>query len=149
MALVHTVGIGILDYVGSKKSMTLYVPATVSIATLQTELNTYLPAIDAAIDGQIVDAQVTLGLTLPGGMKGSAVTGNTVREGALEGYDAAATAFKFSYYVPSWKNAGFAGNDVLNTGVYATANGAPIIFASDRDGNALTAFISGRRTFRK
>lgn len=149
MALVHTIGVGIIDYTGSKKSMTLYCPATVSLATLQTEMNTYLPAIDAVIDGQIVDSQVTLGLTLPGGMKTSPVAGNTVREGALEAYSAAATAFRFSYYVPSWKNAGFAGNDVLNTGVYATANGAPIIFASDRDGNALVSFLGGRRTFRK
>jgi len=149
MALVHTIGIGIQDYVGGRKSMAIYTSATLSLATVQTDLNTFLPAIDAAVDGKIVDAQVTIGLTLPGGLKGAPVTGNTVREGALLKYNAAATAFTWGMYVPSWMNAGFSGNDVLTTGVYFTAEGAIIAFGSDRDGNAITSFISGKRTFRK
>lgn len=149
MALVHTIGVGVLDYTGKNKSIAIYCPATVPLATVQTDLNTYLPLIDAAIDGKITDAQVTIGLSLPGGLKGAAVAGNTVREGALDGYSAASTAFKFSYFIPSWANAGFAGNAVLNTGAYGAANAAILAFGSDRDGNLLTAFISGRRTFRK
>jgi hypothetical protein len=149
MGLVHTVGVGILDYTGVKKSMAIYVPATVALATVQTEMNTFLPAIDAVIDGKIEDAQITIGLTLPGGMKGSAAAGNTVREGALLKYNAAATAFTFGLYVPSWANAGFAGNTPLTSGIYATAEGALVIFGSDRDANAITAYLSGKRAFRK
>jgi len=149
MAIVSTIGIRIRDYVGGEKSMPLYVPATVSLATIQSELNTYLPELDAVIDGKIELAVVTIGLTLPGGLKGTPVTGHTVREGALNGYEAAATDFRYSLFVPSWEEAGFAGNTVLDTGAYATANGGPIVFASDKDGNALTTFLSGRRTFRK
>jgi hypothetical protein len=149
MAIVSTIGIRIRDYVGGEKSFPLYVPATVSLATIQSELNAFLPELDAVIDGKIELAVVTIGLTLPSGMKGAPVTGHTVREGVLNSYDAANTDFKFSPYWPSAAEAGFVGNSWLNTGIYATANGGPIVFASDKDGNALSSYLSGRRTFRK
>jgi len=149
MALVHTIGIGIQDYAGDRKSMAIYVPATLSLATVQTDLNTYLPLVDAAIDGKIVDAEITMALSLPGGMKGSAATGNTVHEGALGRYSAAATAFTYGQYVPSWSNAGFSGNTPLTTGAYGAAENGLFAFASDRDGNLLVAYLSGKRAFRK
>jgi len=149
MALVHTIGVSIQDASGNKKSMAIYVPATLSLATVQTEMNTFLPAIDAAIDGKIVDSAVTIALSLPGGMKTAADAGNTVHEGALLRYSAASTAFEFGLYVPSWCNSGFTGDTPVTTGVWATAEGAPIIFASDRQANALTAYLGGRRAFRK
>lgn len=149
MALVHTIGTSIQDYSGNKKSMAIYVPASLSLTDVQTQMNSFLPAIDAAIDGKIIDAAVTIALSLPVGLKTAADNGNTVHEGALLRYAAASTAFEFGLYVPSWCNSGFTGDTPVTTGVWATAEGAPIIFASDRNANALNAYLGGRRAFRK
>src|SRR6266849_4039054 len=149
MSLVTTIGIRIRDFTGKEKSMLMYVLGSVSLATIQTELNTFLPELDAVIDGRIELATATIALTLPCGLKGTPVAGNTVREGVLNSYDAAATDFKYSLYAPSAANAGFVGNVWLNTGIYATFNGGPIVFATDKDGNALLTYLGGKRTFRK
>jgi hypothetical protein len=153
MAVVNAVSIKIQDYVGGKgstKSLLLYIPATVTVSTLNTLMSTLLPALDAVIDGQIVDSRVDLALTLPGGLKSSPVTGQDVHNGATLTYDPNSTDFAYSTYVPTWEIAGFAGQDVLNTGDYATFI-AEIISDNftDRDGNDFNAFTGGIRARRK
>jgi len=104
----------------------------------------------AVVDGKIISAQVVIGLDLPGGLKADAIDGNRVREGALLDYTADDTSYRQSFYVPSWRNAGFnaESDDVNNTGVYATFITFVLGFF-DRNGNALSSFIDGVRTFRK
>jgi len=148
MALVHAVGVSVRDFAGDVKSITLYMLATTSLADVQTAVTAFVTDLDPVIDGKPIDAQVTIKLSLPA-VKTDPVDGNTVREGALLSYSAADTDYKFSPYIPSWENDGFAGNTVLATGDYDTLEGQIAALFTDRDGNALDTFISGKRAFRK
>lgn len=150
MALVNVISIGIKDFVGNRKTVALFTPATLTLANLQTLTDNLLPDLDAVIDGQIVDVSVQLALTVVAGLKSAPVAGNTVREGANLTYDAANTDYAYSVYIPSWENAGFAGDAVLVTTPYDALEGDfTTLSVSDRDGNALTSFSTGKRTFRK
>lgn len=150
MALVHVVSVSIMDYLGDTKPMPLYIPATVSLATLDSVLDTTLNALDDAIDGQIVGVSVTLSRDLPAGLKGAAVAGKDVHNGANLTYDPADTDYAFSIYVPTWEEAGFAGQSVLTSGVYGTAEGMLVTDNwTDRDGNTFDSFVAGNRTRRK
>ena len=153
MATVNTVSIKIQDYVGGKgstKSVVLYIPTTVSLASLNTLMSTLLPKLDDAIDGIIESARVDLALTLPGGLKSTAIVGQDVHNGANITYDPNNTDFAFSIYVPSWSIAGFSGQDVDNTGVYASLISEIIADNfTDRDGNDFAAYTGGVRARRK
>lgn len=150
MALVNVISIGVKDYVGGRKTVALFTPATLTLANLQTLVDNLLPDLDAVIDGQITDVSVQLALTLIAGLKGAPVAGNTVREGANLTYDADNTDYAYSVYIPSWENAGFAGDTVLTTAPYGDLeDDFTTLSVSDRDGNALLSFSTGKRTFRK
>ena len=149
MAIVSVIGTSVQDMDGSEKAMPLYIPATVSLADIQTAMNTVLPALDAVIDGVILRSFVTIGLTLPSGLKGSAIDGQDVHNGALDAYSAAATLYRWSNYVPSWKAAGFNDGTVINTGVYNTYIDTIASLFSDKDGNLLDAFLEGKKVRRK
>lgn len=155
MALVSIISFGITDFAGKRKSFPIYVPATATLAQMQAWATAGAPILDALIDGKIDDVSFTLAGTLPGGLKADAVSGNTVREGALWAWDAATTDFEYGDYMPSAANADFVGDtlDDTNTDVtdwiaQMTASGAGTE-ATDRYGNDITAYIRGRRTFRK
>ena len=146
----HVVSIGITDFAGDRKTLPLFFPTEDSVATIQTQMNTLLPLLDAVIDGKISDMSIQLSMTLPGGLKAGAVSGNTVHEGANLRYDVAGSDYVHTPYVPSWENAGFAGAAVLATGEYAALEAGIITAgASDKNGLDLSAFISGNRAFRK
>lgn len=156
MALTNLLSVQITDADGKVKTMPIYFPAATTLAELQDYADAMLPALDAVIDGQITQATVTLQLTLVGGLKSAAVDGNRVREGALLRYPADNTIYKHSIFVPSWENAGFAGDVVLETGAYATfqatisaGGGDPVVEPTDEYGNDLNALINGERRFRK
>ncbi len=149
MAVVSVIGVRVRDYVGGEKSIPFYILGTTSVADIQTAVNSLLTDLDPVIDGKIEAAFVTIGLTVPGGLKADPVAGHTVREGALLSYDAADTDYRWSSYIPSWEEAGFTGNTVLITGAYGTLEGEIAALFTDKDGNVLDSFISGKRTFRK
>lgn len=151
MALVSTVSIGIVDHNGDRKPIPLYIPATVTLAALATILDSTLNALDDAIDGKIDSVSVNLALALPSGLKGAAVDpGQDVHNGANLTYDPADTDFAFSIYVPTWKEAGFAGSNALETGVYGAAQAMLVTDNwTDRDGNTFDAFIKGSKVRRK
>jgi len=156
MALVNSVSIQITDFAGKPKSVPIYFPDTATLAELAEFITDFTPLLDAAIDGKITQATITLQATLPGGLKGSAVDGNRVREGALLSYDCADTVYTHSVYIPTWENAGFTVDTVLNSGVYDDVINALVAgavddapFPTDRYANDLTSYIGGVRTFRK
>lgn len=153
MAVVNTISVKIQDIVGGKgstKNVVMYLPATVTIATINTLMATFLPALDDAIDGQIVSASVDLNLTLPGGLKSAPTGTQDVHNGANLTYDPTSTDFAYSFYVPTWALAGFSGQDVDNTGVYAAFITEVITDNfTDRDGNDFATYTAGVRTRRK
>jgi hypothetical protein len=155
MALVSVISFGVTDFAGARKSFPIYVPAATTLAQAQAWITAGAPILDALIDGKIDDVSITLTGTLPGGLKSSAVSGNTVREGALWAWDPAGTDFEYGDYMPSAANADFVGDvlDDTNTDVtdwiaQMTASGAGTE-ATDRYGNDIVSYIRGRRTFRK
>lgn len=156
MALVNLISFQITDFAGKTASMPIYFPATATMADLLEFVTDFSPLLDAVIDGKITSSSITIQAVLPGGLKADAIDGNRVREGALLSYVAAATSYRHSVYVPSWENAGFAADVVLDTGAYASVEDALVAgavddapFPSDRYANDLTSYIEGVRTFRK
>lgn len=153
MALVDVVSFRLIDADGDSKTLPVYIPSGDTLANITT----FAQAVGAALDdasGCLLDAiSVTANIALPGGIKSAAVAGSEVQKGALLSFDAANTNYKQSYYVPGWLDAGFSGNAVDNTGVYAAFIALLVttagIDATDRDGNDLTAYISGVKKFRK
>lgn len=148
MALTDILSIAVQDYTGSRKTIPYFVPAGSTIAALQGLSDVSVALIDAGIDSKIVGAQVTVQLTLPGGLKASPIVGNTVHEGALIDYSVSGSIYRWGTYYPSWRNAGFTGNVVLNAGAYASIITDLGQFV-DKDDNALNAYIEGTRRFRK
>lgn len=154
MALTNLLSISLQDASVGQKALPIYFPDTVTLANLQTFLTSFGPLLDAVIDAKILAAQATVQLTLPGGLKSDAVVGNTVHEGALLSFNAANTIYKPSIYIPSWENAGFAGDVVLESGEYATLQaaitaGLATFQPSDKYANDITSLIGGVRKFRK
>ncbi len=148
MADTDIISYQIKDFAGNTKSLPYYIPSGGTVAAAQALVNTTAPLLDAAIDGFIPKIHLTIALALPGGIKVAALAGNVVHEGALNQYDAAGTTYNYGSFVPSWSEAGFNGNDVLNT-LLAAAQIADQLNYTDRYANALTAFIKGQRRFRK
>lgn len=148
MALTDYISIEITDYTGKPKSVQLFVPTPNTIAGLQALADVTAPLLDAAVDGQITGVSATFALTIPSGMKSSPVTGNTVREGALLSYSLEEGAGTNSTYIPSWENAGFAGNTVLTTGDYDAVED-DLVQYTNRFAVAQEAFVGGVRKFRK
>lgn len=148
VALTDIISIAVQDYTGGRKTIPLFVPSGSSVAALQALSDVSAALIDLAIDSKIVGSQVTVQLSLPGGLKGSPIVGNTVREGALIDYSVTGSIYRWGTYYPSWKNTGFTGNVVDNTGAFAnviTDLGQYV----DKNGDALNAYIEGTRRFRK
>lgn len=146
----HVVSVGIVDFAGERKTLPVFFPTEDTVAAIQGKLDVLLPKLDAVIDGKITDVSLTLSMSVVGGLKGAAVAGNTVHEGANLQYDVTGSDYIHTPYVPTWENAGFAGASVLASGDYATfESGMVVAGATDKNGLALAAFIAGKRAFRK
>lgn len=64
-------------------SLPIYVPSGKTLAELQAYATAVAPEIDAVTDGKIVEATVTVSLTLPGGLKGEPTAGALNERGGL------------------------------------------------------------------
>lgn len=154
---VVTVGsIGFVDAAGDAKSLALYFDSADTFGDITVYMQEIATLLDAVTDAKINSITVTFGVTPPGGLKGAAVLGNSVHVGALLGFDVATSNFSQSYYIPSWKNAGFAAKSVLNTGAYAalitalvTHTTSVAIGVTSEEGEDITAFLKGSYRVRK
>lgn len=148
MADPVAVSISLQDASGKRTAIRYFMDPTTTASQAQTAWTATSPKLDAVIDARIIGARVTLPLDLTGSEKASAVDGNRLIEGALLGYSADGTTHRYGFYVPSWKNAGFSGDVVLNTGAYATFI-SDMLNYSDDNARALLAFLGGERKSRK
>src|SRR5690242_2829563 len=94
VALTDIISIAVQDYTGLRKTIPYFVPSGSSVAALQALSDTSAALIDLGIDAKIVGSQVTIQLSLPGGLKGSPIVGNTVREGALIDYSVTGSIYR-------------------------------------------------------
>lgn len=148
MALTDIISIAVQDYTGGRKTIPYFVPSGSTVAALQALFDTTAALVDLGIDPKIVGGAVTIQLSLPGGLKSSPIVGNTIHEGALVDFSVDSSIYRWGTYFPGWKNTGFSGNIVDNSGAFAniiTDLGQYVA----KDGNALNAYIEGTRRFRK
>lgn len=153
---VHVVSVQVTDDGGKSATVIgLYVPDTVTIAQLQAWLNIFLPDLDVITAGKITRAGVNLGLTLPGGLKATAVNDRPVNNGANMSFSAAGTSYRSTVWIPAIDQ-GLVTGQVLQTGDALFTDfktdlvtGDGTVAPTDKFGNDLTAFLSGDLSFRK
>lgn len=148
------------DADGDQKSVPFYWPnSDISAADLQDASDTLATFLDAVIDGKIIAANVTRGIDLPGGLKGSPVANSEVQKGALLHFRRAGQTRIYSIWVPSWTPAKFTGDEVndaaggvstlTDTIVDGITEASGNVEFSDEFGNDLNLYVDGEKTFRK
>lgn len=146
--MTDIISYGLRDYTGDKKDVPYFIPSGGTIVGAQGLVDVTAPLLDAAVDAFIENITMTIQLDVPGGIKTSALVGNTVHEGALIDFSADGTIYRWGTYFPSWKNTGFTGNTVNNTGAYGDVI-TDLNQFTDKYGNSLLAYLEGTRRFRK
>lgn len=155
MALVNIVSFSLRDGSDNVKALPFYFLSTQSVANMQAWITTMAPLLDAVTDAKIESVSITVGATLPAGLKASAVeAGNRVREGAGLSFAAANTSYKQDIYIPAWHEAFFVNDELgpdtevgdFTTQIIASGGAAD---PTDRYGNDITALTGSGRVFRK
>ncbi len=157
MADSNLVSLHLVDDAGNRKTIEVFFPTSFTLAQLQGWATQFATDVDGAIGAVIEKMTVTLGLTIPGGVKSTPDAGSNAHVGGLATFDAAGTTYSFGMYFPTW--ALFTGNDMdvtsgsapdvitdLVTGV--TVSGTPIT-PSDKFANDLVALLKHKRVQRK
>lgn len=131
------------------------IASTDTIADLNTWAAAYLPKVDAITDGVIKSARAIVDLTLPGGLKSSAVSGAEIERTGLFNFSVNSSKYRQSLDVPTMANSKTVGNKIslADTDVAAwisliltLTNGVRAV--SEWDANLLAA-LDGAKTFRK
>jgi hypothetical protein len=155
MAVTDFVTYSLVDHKADVFSLPVFVPTGGTIAQLQALSDAISAVLDAVTGCQIQSASVNLGLTLPGGLKGSPTANLDIEKGANFGFDAANTDYRHTIRVPAIPSAMVIGElvDLTHSDIIAfrdaiLAGVAPSL-PSDRYGNDLTSLLSARVTFRK
>lgn len=130
---------------------------TATIANLITGIGTLANLVDDVIDGKIVRVGLRLDLSLPAGLKGSAVAGSEVERTGLYNFSAINTKYDAAIDVPAMALSTLVSGsntiDPANAAVTAlvgelvTSSGS--IDWTDKYGNSLDALKNARKTFRK
>jgi len=153
MAVVSVLSYQITDADGNKKSLPIYVPASVTLANLQAYSDATVALLDDAIDGQVTDITALVGLTTPGGLKSEPVAGSNVQEGALLSFGLASSNYTFGMFVPAWAESNFTGTEVIDENVddfiAQIVTGSNSTAPTSREGLDIDSYISGEKRFRK
>lgn len=154
MAAVDIVSFKIVDAFGATRNVPIAVATGASLANLQAWSQAVELAIDAVIDGFVSDIVVALTLPLNASKKTASTAGNRVGTGARLTYDVTDSDYSDSIFIPTWKDAGFAGENVLTSGVYQTLEdllhtATNSITATDKDALAYADFLRGVYAQRK
>lgn len=92
MAIYAGVVYTIEDETGKKSTFQIKFPQNVDIGVLQTFVVSTAAMVDDLITGRIVDAGISLGVALGGGLKQAALAGSDVEEGGYFGFETAGGA---------------------------------------------------------
>jgi len=80
--------------VSATQNVWLTVAGTQTVDDVGSEFNTYLPLLDAIIDGQITEARAIWLIDLPGGLKTAPVADSNITIGLLQGWTQATNVNK-------------------------------------------------------
>lgn len=146
----------IKDATGDSKSIAVYfVHGGATLAQIVSYVQGLAGVVDAVTDGVLIAANLTVGVTLPGGIKTDVTGDPDIQRGALMGYTADGTPYKHSVWVPAFIDSGFTGDvvDDANAAVQAFNDYLITVLngnhATDKFENDLTDFIAGVKSFRK
>lgn len=153
MALVNQLSYKIVGDQGDTKTLVFYFPAAATVAQITSFSDDMAALLNAVIDGVIEAATITLNIALPGGLRTTPVADSDVHTGALLTFTANGTTFKFSHYIPTWRDWT---DDLVNlagTGVSAfiseIEDGDGTISPSDRFANDLVTNVASTKVNRK
>lgn len=154
MAAVDIVSFKVIDQFAATRTIPIAVATGATLANLQAWSQAVELALDAVMDGYVSDITVSLTLPLNAGKKTATTGGNRVGTGARLTYDVTDSDYSDSVFVPTWKDAGFSGEEVLATGVYQTLEdllhtATNSITATDKDALAYADFLRGVYAQRK
>lgn len=130
---------------------------TATIANIITAAAAMANLVDDVIDGKIVKVGVRLDLTLPVGLKGSAVAGSEVERTGLYNFAATGTKYDAAIDLPAMALSTLVSGtnqiDPANTAVAALVSelvtpGGSLSWA-DKYGNSIDSLKTARKTFRK
>jgi hypothetical protein len=154
LAAVDLISFAVDDVDGKRGHVHCYVPATYTLAQLQTFAENLAGDLDAVTGAKIASITVTKSLTLPGGLKANATASHYINQGANFAFDAADTDYRHTMRVPAILESLCTG-DVVNVAAGAGKTfadqvtvGDGVVSPSDRYGNDLVSTIEATRTFR-
>lgn len=156
MALVNIVSFSLTDSDGDSNTVPFYIDTGLTIAEYQAFVDDIAPKLDA-VTGSVIDAvTLTINLSVPGGVKGSAVAGIENQRGGNFSFSAANSRYKHSTRIPGITDDHFAGKSVkvgdagdVDALVTAILTGVTPAIPRDRQGNDLTGLATAVKTFRR
>ncbi len=155
MALINTISIPILDDAGNSRRMVVHTPVAATVAQIQTFWDLAAVELDVLTGGIIGAPDLTLALTNPGGLKVTAVDDTFNRQGALIGFGAADTNYRWSQYLPALSDA-FISVGQVSVGLAGFTDwrdrmlsGDAVVLPTNRNGDDLDTFIEAGLSFRK
>jgi hypothetical protein len=154
VALVSMISYSITDDAGKRSTARVFVPATTSLANIQAFSDEFAALLDDVTGGVIQSAGVTLGLTLPGGLKALPVADSLKQQGANFGFSAANTTYRHTVHVPALNpvliisGALDVGDPAIGLLTAELYTGDGTTGPTDEYGNDLVASISSELSFR-
>jgi hypothetical protein len=151
------VSFSIRDADGDVKAVPCILAGDANLTDINTFVTGFAPMLNAAIGGVIESATALLNVTLPGGLRTTPIIGLEAQRGALLSFSVEDSDYRNSIFIPTWANAGFAGNEVDNTGVYNTVVAGLLSSwgaisptkVGDKYDNKNLAYLKGVKKFRK
>lgn len=157
MADPKIISVTLSDEDGQRAALKMFcnIAGTDTLADLNTYAATFLPKVDAVTDGKIESARAIIPLTLPGGLKSSAVSGAEIERTGLFNFSVTGSKYRQSIDIPTMANSLTVGNKIdltqtdvaalvsllltLTQGVQATSEWAAVLVAA----------LDAAKTFRK
>jgi hypothetical protein len=115
MALVSYITFAMRDYAGKPATVRVFVPATATLAEIQALSDAIATEINPITGGVIESASVQLSLTLPGGLRTTALDDMDIERGANFAFSAANTAYSHTVRIPAAHSDIVDGEDVVET----------------------------------
>lgn len=155
MAVVDTLSIPIIDDAGRSSRVLVHGASGYTVAQWQAYSNAFVTELDAVVGGVISGPEITLTLSLPGGLKVSPVADHLNSRGALCNYDPALTNYTWSQYLPSFLHSLIDGGtpNVLHADFTAYRDmivvGDGTVVPTDKYANDISGFVGATLKSRK
>jgi hypothetical protein len=155
MASPHLLSYTIQDDAGAKSHVNVFLSHLLTVANIQAFSDTLVPHLDLVTGGQIVSASVALAIDLPGTEKQAPLADHAVQKGALFGYNATGTVYRWSQFIPAIRETLVTGG-AIDVGAQACldlisdmVDGSGGIEPTDRYENDLAGSLGAELRFRK